>query len=261
MRKFVFLLLLSTTQAFAATNFDQRSFLELSAFANQVQSELEVCAHGQNLKLHELYLKRLSSCDPSTRQNLKSLKDSFKLFTLSSLVEEYGQVRNQERISPLLIQLVSERISTFKLNETKKSGGNSGIGLCTGFISIGICSSTPVYETSPVITEEHIAYLNLFDLIPETQCDLGLFPVFTVSLINEIASAQGLTGSRMLSRQIRHANGVTTMFTTIPGVLNADSNSGKVLSNLGNKFTSSCNLRPINQATASDVFRSLVDVY
>ena len=74
----IILLSLVSSFTFAAVNFDQRSFLELSAFANQVQSELEACANMQNLNLSQLYLKRLSSCDPSTRQNLKNLKDSFK---------------------------------------------------------------------------------------------------------------------------------------------------------------------------------------
>jgi hypothetical protein len=256
MKKLILVFLISQKICFAQ-NFDQRSFLDLNRFANEVQAGLTSCAQAQGTNLSQLYVQKVSSCDDSIRQSLRNLKDSFKLFTLSSLVDYYEKSENKEKISPLLIQIISENISHFKLNETKKEGGNRGIGICTGFISIGSCSETPEREVSPVINSEHMAYLRLFDMIPESQCDLGLFPSATVTLLNEIAEAQGVRGNRVQNNVIYMQGG----FVMGPRVQEMNNNraSSQLLNQLGNKFSASCNLSP-QSYSATDFFTVLSNI-
>lgn len=243
---------------FAGQAFDQRGFLELSQFANSVQEKLVSCAAAQGLTIAQVYPNRLSSCDQNTRQSLKSLKDSFKLFTLSSLVDNYEQVANTEKISPLLIEIISENISQFKLDETKQGGGSHGLGICTSFISIGICSETTAFEIPPEIKEQHMAYLKLFDMIPNTQCDLGFFPLATVTLINEIADAQGLVGNRA-SNNVLVKNGVMIIGPMVQE-MRGKRPAGELLQRLDGKFALSCALFP-QKASATKFFRSLAEIY
>ena len=254
--KILISILLAAQVASAGQIFDEASFLDLSRVSNEVQQKITDCATSQGLSLMQVYPQKISSCDGQTRQSLKNLKDSFKLFTLSALVDNFAQVKNTEKISPLLIQIISENISQFKLDETSQGGGSRGIGLCTSFISIGACHETPQYEISPEIKQEHIAYLRLFDLIPETQCDLGLFPNATVTLINEIAEAQGLTG--------RNADVIVRdgFFMSGPGVreLKGKSSTAQLITRLEGKFKSSCGLFP-QRGSATKFFNSLLNVY
>jgi hypothetical protein len=259
MKKLVFLIFISQI-AFGAAGqvFDQQSFLDLSRLANNVQEKLSECARIQNLNLNQLYPRKLSSCDIETRSSLRNLKDSFKLFTLSSLVENFGQVKNTEKISPLLIQIISENISQFKLDETKQGGGPRGLGLCFGFISIEICSDSTVHEIPPEINEEHMAYLKLFDLIPDTQCDLGIFPTATVTLINEIADAQGLVGARA-SNNVMVKDGVM-IIGPIVQEMRGKKPSSELIRRLDGKFFMTCALMP-SRESATSFFRSQIGTF
>lgn len=256
MKKIIFFLFFYQL-AFSQTRiFDQQSFLELSQFSSQVELNLRICAEKNSLTLPELYLNKIFTCDDQARQSLKNLKDSFKLFTLSSLVDFYGQVENREKISSLLIQIISENISQFRLNEAEQRGGSRGFGICTRAISIGFCTETPTYQISPKLNEMHMAYLKLFDLIPESQCDLGLFPEATVTMIYEIAKAQNLYGS--------NSNVVVknSAFMMGPHVaqLREQQPGAQLIKRLTSKFVSGCFIKP-SSASATSFFSDLLNNY
>jgi hypothetical protein len=243
------------SQARANSVFSHDTFLDVNFQATEVQRNLSLCADELGLTLPQLYSDRLSECNSEIQESLKILKDSFKLFTLTSLVDYYGAVANREKISPLLIQIISENISEFKLDETKKGGGKTGLGICAGPISIGICTETNVFEIPPKVTEQHIAFLQLFDLIPASQCDLGFFPSATVTLINEVADAQGLVSNRARN------NVVVIGDTMIIGPAAEKYNGFRVnpafrelILRLQGKYFLSCGLTPGNRS-ASRFFR------
>lgn len=185
---FLFSGLLATTPS-SAINIDSEYLRQLNNSAIESEALLSQCAQELKLSVAEAY-SRLDLCESrDLKQKVFNLKTNIRMFALSS----FEQARTEQTrliASPLLLQLILEEMSKLSLEKFEVHGGNSGFGICTGIINIGICKTETQTKTAMKISEAGQRFLRLLDSFASDNCEFGYFPNLAAKMMAEIANAQ-----------------------------------------------------------------------
>lgn len=190
MRNILLTLFLQMFFSLAAQAQDQQLFADLNLLASEVSELALKCENLSKTDFKKLYLGRMQSChDELLTQKFNLLIQSVSMIAQSGFDEEPEEVF---RLHPLVIQILFEEMSELSLDKVVKQGGSSGLGLCLGFVSIGICKSTPETLKPSLPSDKARRFLRfLGSLEPEgSKCNWGLWPSAAIKMMLELLALQ-----------------------------------------------------------------------